>query len=152
MDCCFVGFVLDQLDRFDGLGCRAMFGGHGLFRGRTFFGIVSGDRLYLKTDGETVRDYVDRGMNPFRPGGGDALGTYYEVPADVLRDRGLLAAWARAADRAAEGAAGSRYSAAAAGGAGGTESLSTLRGRRPARPRRRASGGTGPDAVASPRR
>jgi DNA transformation protein and related proteins len=104
VDCCFVGFVLGQLDRFDGLGCRAMFGGHGLFRGRTFFGIVSGDRLYLKTDGETVRDYVDRGMKPFHPGaaGGEALGTYYEVPADVLGDRGRLAAWARAADRAAD--------------------------------------------------
>lgn len=36
----FKDFVLDQLADLRGLRCRAMFGGYGLYRGNTFFGII----------------------------------------------------------------------------------------------------------------
>ena len=97
----FVAYVLDQLAAVDGLGCRAMFGGHGLYRGPTFFGIVFGGRLYLKTDDETAREYVRRGMQPFHPNDRQVLRTYYEVPADVLEDRRRGTEWAEAAARCA---------------------------------------------------
>ena len=97
----FVAFVLEQLSDIDGLGCRAMFGGHGLYFGRTFFGILFGGRLYFKTDDTTVAAYTRRGMPMFRPNDRQLLKTYYEVPADVLEDRHELARWARAATRAA---------------------------------------------------
>jgi len=93
----FVSYVLEQLAELDGLGCRAMFGGHGLYLGRAFFGIVYDDRLYFKTRPDTVADYATRGMKPFRPNDMHALKTYYEVPADVLESRGQLSAWAAAA-------------------------------------------------------
>ena len=97
----FVAFVLEQLSAVDGLVCRAMFGGHGLYRGATFFGIVSVGRLYLKTDASTSADYTRRGMQPFRPSDKQVLKTYYEVPADVLESRDELLRWAEAAARAA---------------------------------------------------
>ena len=93
--------VLDQLSGVDALGCRWMFGGHGLYRGGTLFGIVSGGRVYFKTDDVTAGRYAVRGMNPFRPADGGPLRTYYEVPADVLHDRACLTEWAQAAARCA---------------------------------------------------
>jgi DNA transformation protein len=93
----FVAYVLDQLGEVDGLGCRAMFGGHGLYRGPTFFGIVFAGRVYLKTDEATVQEYTRRGMAPFQPGDRQLLKTYYEVPADVLEVPHRFTAWAEAA-------------------------------------------------------
>jgi len=104
----FVAFVLEQLSGVEGLGCRAMFGGHGLYSGPTFFGIVSEGRLYLKTDGSTAPEYVRRGMRPFRPSDRQVLHTYYEVPPDVLESRAELTRWADAAARAAGARRGSR--------------------------------------------
>ena len=101
----FVAYVLEQLAGAEGLGCRAMFGGHGLYRGATFFGILFQGRLYLKTDDTTAADYTRRGMRPFRPNDRQVLKTYYEVPADVLEDRATLARWAMAAVRSATKAA-----------------------------------------------
>ena len=97
----FVAFVLEQLSDMHALGCRAMFGGHGLYSGATFFGILFGGRLYLKTDGSTASEYARRGMAPFRPNDSQVLKSYYEVPADVLESRGELLRWAEAAARVA---------------------------------------------------
>ena len=105
----FAAYVLDQLGALRGLGCRAMFGGHGLYLGPTFFGIIHGGRLYFRTGDATRGDYVRRGMRPFAPNDRQLLKTYYEVPADVVEDRQRLAAWARAAaDSADSDSAGAR--------------------------------------------
>lgn len=97
----FVAFVLEQLSRVDALGCRAMFGGHGLYCGPTFFGILYDGRVYFKTDETTVGDYTRRGMQPFRPNDRQLLKNYYEVPADVVEDRSALTRWAKTAVRTA---------------------------------------------------
>jgi DNA transformation protein len=90
----FVSFVLEQLAAMEGLDCRPMFGGHGLYRGATFFGILHAGRLYLKTTEATRGGYARAGMQPFRPSDRQTLGSYYEVPADVLESRATLLAWA----------------------------------------------------------
>lgn len=94
---CFVAFVLEQLADVDRVACRPMFGGHGLYRGSEFFGIVFEGRLYLKTDHTTAPQFVRRGMKPFKPRERQTLRAYYEVPPDVLESRTELAAWAEAA-------------------------------------------------------
>jgi len=104
----FVSFVLGQLRDIEGLGCRAMFGGHGLYAGPTFFGILHDARLYLKTGEATVGEYQRRGMGPFHAGGHQVLKTYYEVPADVLENGERLGEWAAAAVRCAAAGAGRR--------------------------------------------
>ena len=119
----FVAYVLDQLKGVEGLGCRAMFGGHGLYRGTTFFGIVFEAQLYLKTDGSTVSHYTRRGMRPFRPNDRQLLKSYYEVPADVLEDRRRLTEWAEAAARCA----GNALAGAGAVRAGGPQSAERAR-------------------------
>lgn len=113
----FVVYVLDQLREVERLGCRAMFGGHGLYSGPTFFGIVFDGRIYFKTDERTEGEFTRRGMGPFRANDKQLLRTYYEVPPDVLEDRDALAAWADAAARCAAAARASspRNTAAAAG-------------------------------------
>lgn len=95
-------FVLDQLDALEGVTCRAMFGGHGLYCGRIFFGIIYKERLFFRTTEATRPEYERRGMQPFRPNSNQTLQRYYEVPADVLEDRGILVEWARRALGAGE--------------------------------------------------
>ncbi len=97
----FKDFVLDQLADLTGLRGRAMFGGHGIYRGEDFFGIVYKGRLYFKTDEASRAAYLDHGMAPFRPNPRQALTSYYEVPLEVIEDPARLVDWARAALRVA---------------------------------------------------
>jgi DNA transformation protein and related proteins len=94
----FVDFVVAQLGGCEGLSCVAMFGGHGLYQGRTLVGIVSHGRLYVKADAATAADCGQRGARPYRADH-EVLRTFFEVPADVLMDRERIARWARAASR-----------------------------------------------------
>ena len=93
----FKDYVLDQLVTLGAVRTRAMFGGHGLYRGPEFFGILHQGRLYFRTDARTRPDYIARGMLPFRPNPRQTLASYYEVPADLLDDAETLAIWAHAA-------------------------------------------------------
>ncbi len=90
----FKDFVAEQLAGVPDLSCRAMFGGYGLYSGEKFFGIIHRDTLYFKTDRQTVGDFIEAGMKPFRPNRKQTLKSYYEVPADVLEDRTVLVEWA----------------------------------------------------------
>ncbi|HXH86671.1 MAG TPA: TfoX/Sxy family protein [Nitrospira sp.] len=90
----FKDFVLDQLTDLRGLTCRAMFGGYGLYRNGTFFGMIHRARLFFKTNQTTARRYRDRGMKPFKPNSKQTLKNYYEVPVEVVESAEDLAAWA----------------------------------------------------------
>jgi DNA transformation protein len=98
----FLDFVLDQLGRVDGVTTRPMFGGHGLYRGGVFFGIVCDGRLYFKTDEASAAEYRKRGAEPFRPSETQTLKRYYEVPAEVVESSPSLAEWAQRAARCGE--------------------------------------------------
>ena len=95
----FKTFVEDQLSGVRGVTCRAMFGGYGLYQGRTFFGIIFRGRLYFKTSDATRGRYKAAGMQPFRPSAKQTLKTYYEVPTDVVENAEELVAWAQEAIR-----------------------------------------------------
>lgn len=90
----FKDFVLDQLTDLRGLTCRAMFGGYGLYRSATFFGIIHKGRLYFKVTPETIEQYNAHGMSPFRPNPKQTLKSFYEVPVDVIEDAEQLNEWA----------------------------------------------------------
>lgn len=85
-----VDFVLDQLRDLEGVRARPMFGGHGLYAGTRFFGLVYREVLYLKTDERTRAWYEERGMDSFRPTARQHLKNYLEVPVDALEDRDQL--------------------------------------------------------------
>jgi DNA transformation protein len=99
----FRSFVLDQLHDLGEVRARAMFGAVGLYHRELFFGIVSGDVLYLKVDDTNRPDFEQAGMKAFKPYP-DRPGPmqYYAVPLDVLERADELVAWARRSVRAAE--------------------------------------------------
>ncbi len=96
----FKEFVLDQLRTLGSIEARPMFGGHGLYCGNVFFGIIFKGRLYFSTNATTRRRYVKQGMKPFQPNARQTLGKYYEVPADVMENADELVAWAQSATAA----------------------------------------------------
>ena len=105
----FRDFVLDQLSEVPALSARAMFGGHGLYSGDVFFGLVAADVLYLKVDATTRPLFEAAGSGPFRPYGGEAaMSSYYNVPIDVLEHAPTLIVWARRAIDVAHAASAPR--------------------------------------------
>jgi len=100
----FREYVLDQLSDLGGLRCRAMFGGHGVYRRDVFFAILYQGRLYFKTDATTRGPYVECGMSPFQPVPEMMLKNYYEVPPEVIEDANTLVVWAHRALTAQTGA------------------------------------------------
>jgi DNA transformation protein len=91
----FRDYVAEQLG--EDVDIRPMFGGYGLYRGDCFFGIVFKGRLYFRTGSLTRKEYLRRGMKPFKPNARMTLKSYYEVPVDVLEDRETARAWAEKA-------------------------------------------------------
>lgn len=96
-DASFREFVLEQLEGLPQLHGRAMFGGHGLYLGETFFGIIHRGALYFRTDAVSRPDYERAGMRSFRPNPEQRLKAYFEVPPEVLEDPEMLQAWAQRA-------------------------------------------------------
>ena len=90
------GFILDQLSPLEDLRSRSMFGGHGLYSGPSFFGIVYDGHLYFKTNTSIRQPYESRGMKPFCPNGRQTM-NYHEVPAEVIENPVELVQWARQA-------------------------------------------------------
>ena len=93
----FVDYVIDQLSAWGDVSARKMFGGAGLYCDGTMFGLIADDVAYLKVDDSNREDFVKAGSLPFDPYPDKAKTTvmsYYEIPADVLESRDLLAEWA----------------------------------------------------------
>jgi DNA transformation protein len=87
-------YVLEQLQVAGPVVAKAMFGGVGLYRAGMFFGLMHDDTLYLKVDDSNRADFEAVGSKPFRPYGDDSYSMhYYELPADVLEDRDVIAEW-----------------------------------------------------------
>jgi len=86
--------VLEQLATLVGLRCNRMFGGHGLYNGEIFFGIVYNGRLYFKTHPDTLTDYLVCHAAVFVPPKKQILNNSREIPANVPEDAAQLALWA----------------------------------------------------------
>jgi DNA transformation protein len=117
-----------------------MFGGIGLYSEDLFFGIIARDTLFLKVDDTNRVDFINAGMQPFKPSGEDA-GTmkYYAVPLEVLESVAELERWTH---RAIQVARNARLTAAGRPAAGAvrrqvTRSPSTKRATTPTAAARR---------------
>ena len=96
----FLDYVVEQLLGWGEVSVRRMFGGAGLYREGTMFGVVAEDVAYLKVDDSTRGDFLKAGSAPFEPYPDKirtTIRTYYEIPADVLEDPPDLARWAERA-------------------------------------------------------
>lgn len=102
------GYVEDLLQLLEPLGlveARRMFGGWGLYQDGCMFGLVTGERLYLKTDDTTRPAFQAAGGEPFVYDRGEgrkpiAL-SYWTPPEAAVDDAHALLPWARRATDAA---------------------------------------------------
>jgi len=92
-----VQFLLDQFGDGD-VSARAMFGGHGIYRGGRMFAIVYKDTVYMKVSEADAQSSARPPLNPRR---NQTLWSYRAVSADELEDREELAALAEKAQHAA---------------------------------------------------
>ena len=94
----FREYLVDQLEPFEPVAAKRMFGGGGLFRDGTMFALIADDVLYLKAHEQNQADFEDRGMGPFFYEKKDRKEpvkmSYWEVPPNVLEDPGELCQWA----------------------------------------------------------
>ena len=94
----FVDYVVEQLSGWGEVSIRRMFGGAGLYREGTMFGVIADDVAYLKVDDSNREDFVRAGSAPFEPYPDKiktTIRTYYEIPGDVLENAAELARWAQ---------------------------------------------------------
>lgn len=91
----YLEFVLDQLSSFGPLTHKKMFGGVGIYKEGIMFGGIMGGNFHLKVDDESRQDFIDRGMKSFfHNEKSKSLPSYYEVPIEILENRGELMVWA----------------------------------------------------------
>jgi DNA transformation protein and related proteins len=102
------GYVEDLLQLLEPLGlvqARFMFGGWGLYQDGCMFGLVIGERLYLKTDDTTRAAFESAGGEPFVYDSGTGRKpvtlSYWTPPPDAVDDTHALLPWARRATDAA---------------------------------------------------
>ena len=94
----FADYVVEQLSTWGEVSVRRMFGGAGLYRDGTMFGLIADDVAYLKVDDSNRDDFLQAGSAPFVPYPEkvkSAVMSYFDIPADVLEDREELARWAQ---------------------------------------------------------
>jgi DNA transformation protein and related proteins len=110
----FVTHVLDLLAPLGPVEARAMFGGWGLRCGGRMFALVMDDRLYLKTDAESIPAFEAAGCTPFtyaRQGREPVAMSYWSAPEDALESPEGLQPWAeRGLDAARRAEAATRRS------------------------------------------
>jgi DNA transformation protein len=95
----FVEFVRELLAPLGNVRARAMFGGHGIYRGEVMFAIIENDRLYFKTDTVSREAYSARGLAPFTyvARGKTQTLQYYEAPPEVFEEQDAMRHWAQQA-------------------------------------------------------
>lgn len=99
----FVAHVIECLRGLGPVEARRMFGGWGLYHGRTFFALVMDGRLYLKTDDGNRARFDARRLDAFtfEKGGQTVVTGYRAAPEEALEDPRVMARWAKGAYAAA---------------------------------------------------
>jgi DNA transformation protein len=101
----YVEYTLELLEPLGPVRARAMFGGWGVYLGGRMFGLIIGERLYLKTDELTRSRFEEAGGEPFvyeGKGRKPVTLSYWTPPADAADDALALLPWARRAVEAAQ--------------------------------------------------
>jgi DNA transformation protein len=99
----FVDFVIEQMAPVCSVRARAMFGGYGIYRDDIMFAIIADDRLYLKSDAQTLDQFEALGLPRFSyvARGKTIRLDYFEAPPEVFEDRTAMQDWTQRACTAA---------------------------------------------------
>lgn len=99
----FATYCAELLGTAGEVQSRRMFGGYGLYVDGIFVGIIAGETLYLKADGETRPRFEAAGCRRFAytaRGKQQALG-FWTVPPEAMDSPHLMQPWVRLALEAA---------------------------------------------------
>ncbi|ABC80017.1 TfoX/Sxy family protein [Anaeromyxobacter dehalogenans] len=134
----FVEHAVDLLAALGPVQARRMFGGVGLYCDGVMFGLLDGDELFLKTDGETRPWFLEAGCRMWiYPGMYET--SYYRPPDDAHEDAEAMLPWARLALDAAIRAQAARAAKARAPRGAGAKARPARRAKR-AKPGKAAKG------------
>jgi DNA transformation protein len=107
----FRDHVADLFASFGEVEIKLMFGGAGIYFKDRMFGLIAGERIYLKANDETRPAFEAEKCKPFvfQSKHGELMAmSYLEVPPRLLDDGGELAIWARRAYEVAIAAKGKK--------------------------------------------
>ncbi len=93
----FINYLLELLEPFDGVTSKAMFGGYGIYKDGTMFGLVSEDILYFKVDDFNRFEFERLNLGPFiyTKGKKPMAMSYYQVPPEALDNSDDMIRWAQ---------------------------------------------------------
>ena len=99
----YLAYVLEQLSDVPDFTYKKMFGGIGFLRGDAMWGAImnESDPFRLKVGEHNRAAFEAAGMTPFRMEKMQREMPYWTVPAEVLADKKILAAWVEEAASAA---------------------------------------------------
>ena len=89
--------IVQSLSDLENISSRKMFGGFGIFKDKTMFGLVTSDgTAFFKADESTIQKY--------EAAGSDKHGrmSYYKIPDKISQDQSKLLEWASEAISIAE--------------------------------------------------
>ncbi len=97
-------YLLEMLEPLGDIKLRKMFGGAGIYYGKTMFALISEDCVYFKVDSQNKDDFVSENSEPFsymRNGKVTYLKSYYQLPDEIMENSDELLSWSRRAVDAA---------------------------------------------------
>jgi DNA transformation protein len=92
----FLQYALDLFNPLGRLTSKTLFGGNAILKNNITFAMVFDGSIYLKTDKNTVKKYLDLDSKPlsYKKNNKTISLRYYEIPIEVLDDEDQLIQWA----------------------------------------------------------
>ena len=92
----FLQYVLDIFNPLGKLHTKTLFGGNAILKNNITFAMVFDGSIYLKTNKDTVKKYLDLNSKPlsYKKNNKKINLRYYEIPVEIIDDEDQLIDWA----------------------------------------------------------
>ena len=92
----FLQYALDIFGPLGKLHTKTLFGGNAILKNNITFAMVFDGSIYLKTNKDTVKKYLDLNSKPlsYKKNNKKINLRYYEIPVEIIDDEDQLIDWA----------------------------------------------------------
>ena len=92
----FLQYALDLFNPLGRLSTKKLFGGNAILKNNITFAMVFDGSIYLKTNKNTVKKYLDLNSKPlsYKKNNKTIKLRYYEIPVEILDEEDQLIQWA----------------------------------------------------------
>ena len=92
----FLQYALDIFNPLGKLDTKILFGGNAILKNNITFAMVFDGSIYLKTNKDTVKKYLDLNSKPlsYKKNNKTINLRYYEIPVEIIDDEDQLIDWA----------------------------------------------------------